>query len=184
MHFMAIGKVDLQKYLLAIVLLASLTPYQAAYAQQPQHFPSPELAIPGVAQKSPISAPTIDASEYANLSTAEALATTFKDTIPHTRSAGDVILFRQAAPSVVFISTKDASGSGSLLQDNVILTSLHVVGHNREVTVVFKPANPNGKANADEVVTGDIVKVDVQRDLALVRPRSLPSPPYARGGMI
>ena len=54
------------------------------------------------------------------------------------------------------------------------MTSLHVVDNSREVTVVFKPANPNGKANADEVVTGDVVKVDVQRDLALIQRRSLP----------
>jgi S1-C subfamily serine protease len=174
MHFMAMSKVGFQKHLLAIVLLASLAPYQMARAQQPLHFPSPELALPGVAQTSPIGAPTIDPSAYANLSAAEALATTFKDAIPHTRSAQDQVLFRQAAPSVVLILTKDASGSGSLLQGNVILTGLHVVDHNREVTVVFKPANPNGKANADEVVTGDVVKVDVQRDLALIRPRSLP----------
>ena len=61
-----------------------------------------------------------------------------------------------------------------MLQDNVILTSLHVVDHNREVRVVFKPVDPSGRANTDEVVPGDVVKVDVQRDLALIRPRSLP----------
>ena len=57
MHLLAMSKVDLQKHLLAFVLLASFAPYQVARAQQPLHFPSPELAIPGVAQKSPISAP-------------------------------------------------------------------------------------------------------------------------------
>ena len=174
MHLLAKSKVDLQKHLLAIVLLVSLAPYQLAHAQQPLHFPSPELAIPGVAEKSPIGAPTIDLSEFSALSTAEAFATQFKDAIPRTRSAQDQVLFRQAAPSVVLILTKDASGSGSLLQGNLVLTSLHVVGHNREVTVVFKPENPNGKANPDEVVTADLVKVDIQRDLALIRPRSLP----------
>jgi S1-C subfamily serine protease len=174
MHFLAMSKIDLQKHLLAFVLLASFAPYQVARAQQPLHFPSPELAIPGVAEKSPISAPTIDLSGFAALNAAEAVATRFKDAIPRTRSAGDVILFRQAAPSVVLIRTKDGSGSGSLLQGNVILTGLHVVEHNRAVTVVFKPANGNGKPTADEVVTGDVVKVDARRDLALVRPRSLP----------
>jgi S1-C subfamily serine protease len=84
-------------------------------------------------------------------------------------------LFREAAPSVVLILTKDGSGSGSLLQDNVILTNLHVVDKNQDVTVVFKPAAPNGKATEDEVVVADVVKIDVQRDLALVRPRSLPN---------
>jgi S1-C subfamily serine protease len=75
---------------------------------------------------------------------------------------------------VVLILTKDASGSGSLLQGNDILTGFHVVDHNPEARVVFKPADPSGKANAGEVVTGDVVKVDIQRDLALIHPRSLP----------
>ena len=64
MRLLAMSKVDPQKHLLAIVLLASLTPYHVARAQQPLHFPGPELAIPGVAQKSLISAPTIDPSAY------------------------------------------------------------------------------------------------------------------------
>ncbi len=72
---------------------------------------------------------------------------------------------------------KDALGSGSLLADNIILTNLHVVDHNREVTVVFKPVDPSGKPSQDEIVKGDVIKVDAQRDLALVRPRSLPNRP-------
>jgi hypothetical protein len=161
MRFFAMSKVDPQKHLLAIVLLASFAPYQVARAQQPLHLPRSELAIPGVAQKSPIGAPMIDAPAYADLNTAEALATKFEDAIPHTRSAQDTALFRQVAPSVVLILTKDAVGSGSLLQDNAILTSLHVVDHNLEVRVIFKPADPSGRANTDEVVPADIVKVDV-----------------------
>jgi S1-C subfamily serine protease len=174
MHLLATSKIHLSTHFLAIALLASLAPHQVASAQEPLSIPNSELLVPGVARKSPISTPTIDASAYADLSTAEALATQFTDLIPHTRSAQDVALFRQVSPSVVLILTKDASGSGSLLQGNVILTSLHVVDHNPEVRVVFKPADPSGKANADEVVTGDVVKVDVQRDLALIRPHSLP----------
>jgi S1-C subfamily serine protease len=56
-----------------------------------------------------------------------------------------------------------------LLQDNVILTNLHVIDHNREVTIVFKPTDPSGKPTEDEVVKGDVVKIDVLRDLAFVR---------------
>ena len=70
---------------------------------------------------------------------------------------------------------KEALGSGSLLQDNVILTNFHVIDHKKEVTVVFKPSDPSGKPAQDEVTEGEVIKVDVQRDLALVRPRSLPS---------
>jgi trypsin-like peptidase len=103
------------------------------------------------------------------------LATQFKEAIPHTRGPQDISLFREAAPSVVLIVAKDKLGSGSLLQDNVILTNLHVVKENQEVAIIFKPMNPNGKATADEVVIADVIKIDVQRDLALLRPRSLPN---------
>ncbi len=34
-----------------------------------------------------------------------------------------------------------------------------------------------GQAKEDEVVKGDVIKIDVQRDLALIRPRSLPKRP-------
>ena len=112
MHLLAMSKVSLPAHFIAAVLLASLAPYQVASAE-PLSIPSSELSAPGVAQKSPISTPTIDASAFANLITAEALATQFTDVIPHTRSAQDVALFRQVSPSVVLILTKDASGSGS-----------------------------------------------------------------------
>lgn len=52
---------------------------------------------------------------------------------------------------MVLILAKESLGSGSLLQDNVILTNLHVVKDNGEVAIVFKPANPSGKATEDEV---------------------------------
>ena len=162
MHLFAMSKVNLPKHFFAVVLLASVAPYQVAHAQQPLHLPSSDLSIPGVAQNSPISVPPVNISAYADLSRAEALAIQFKDAIPHTRSPQDIALFRQVSPSVVLILTKDAAGSGSLLQANVILTSLHVVDHNRAVQVVFKPADPSGKANTDEVVTGEVVKVDAQ----------------------
>ena len=73
----------------------------------------------------------MDMSAYANVTRAEAFAMQFKDAIPPTRSAQDVSLFRQVAPSVVLIFTMSGIGSGSVLQNNVILTNLHVIGHNR-----------------------------------------------------
>jgi S1-C subfamily serine protease len=172
----------------AIVLLATLLVYQTARAQDPLHIPSGELSIPGVAQKPTIGAPTIDSSGFQQLLErwqngqlrANALATQFQEEIhfkdPRQATAlHDVALFREVAPSVVLIRTKDESGTGSLLKDNVILTSLHVVDHNREVTIIFKPADPNGFPTPNEVVAGDVKKIDIQRDLALVRPRSVPN---------
>jgi hypothetical protein len=95
--------------------------------------------------------------------------------VPHTRGAQDIILFRNDAPSVVLIMTSNGLGSGSLLNDNTILTNRHVVGNEQQVTVIFKPSDPSGKARPDEVVRADVIKLDVQRDLALLRPASIPS---------
>jgi S1-C subfamily serine protease len=155
------------------ILLTSLV--GTTQAQQSLHLPSPELSIPGSAQKSSVIAPATNGSTASDVREAEALSMTFKDNVPHTRGPQDVSLFRDSAPSVVLILTNNALGSGSLLTDNVILTNFHVVDHNKEVTVVFKPANLSGKATQDEIVKADVVKVDTQRDLALVRPRSLPN---------
>ena len=74
MHLSPMSKVDLAKRFLAIVLLASLAPCQVARAQEPLHIPKlrdfKSRCRPKV---SPISAPAIESSAYANLSTAKAL---------------------------------------------------------------------------------------------------------------
>jgi S1-C subfamily serine protease len=62
----------------------------------------------------------------------------------------------------VLIVTKDGIGSGSVLKNNVILTSLHVVGTERRVTVVFKPSDPSGrlarKADAAEIADSPSIR--------------------------
>jgi len=163
-----------------LITVATAVGHDTSNAQQPQQIPRPELSIPGVSQKSSVRFPTVSSSAYADFSSAKARGTQFKDElVSRTRGLQDISLFHLAAPSVVLILVKDALGSGSLLQDNIILTNLHVVDHNREVTVVFKPADPSGKPSQEEVVKGDVIKIDAQRDLALVRPRSLPNRPVA-----
>ena len=164
---------------LIFAALAMLVACHSARAQDDIKPPNLEIPKSGVAQAFPADAAipsgAADARLFSSIASEEALATQFKEAIPHTRGPQDIPLFRDIAPSVVLILAKDALGSGSLLQDNEILTNLHVVDKNREVTVVFKPADPSGKATTDEVVKADVVKIDVQRDLALLRPRSLPN---------
>jgi S1-C subfamily serine protease len=158
-----------------VVLVAS----HSAGAQDDIKLLSLEIPKSGVAQAFPedaaVPSGAADATLFSAIASEEALATKFKETIPHTRGLQDISLFRETAPSVVLILAKDSLGTGSLLPDNVILTNLHVVENNRTVTVVFKPTDPSGKATADEVVKADVVKIDGQRDLALLRPRSLPN---------
>ena len=74
----------------------------------------------------------------------------------------------------MLVRTKNGFGTGSLLKDNTILTNRHVVADAREIIVIFKPSDPSGKPNDDEVVRADVIKLDVRRDLALLRPASIP----------
>jgi S1-C subfamily serine protease len=164
--------------LLYAFILAGV-PFTAAVGADELQSSGPENLTPGVAQLVPLDAIASPNAADVEISSpiwaGAALLTQFKDILPHTRGPRDVSLFRDAAPSVVLIRTKDGIGSGSLLKDNIILTSLHVVGNERQVTVVFKPSDPGGGLTADEVARADVIKIDRQRDLALLRPKSLPS---------
>jgi S1-C subfamily serine protease len=139
---------------------------------------APEDLVPGVAQ--PVPAGVITSPSVADVMTSspiwagDALLTQFKEIVPHSRGPRDISLFRDTAPSVVLIQTTQSIGSGSLLKDNIILTNLHVVGTARQVTVVFKPSDPSGTLKDDEVSRADVIKIDRLRDLALLRPTSLP----------
>ena len=64
----------------------------------------------------------------------------------------------------MLVRTKNGFGTGSLLKDNTILTNRHVVADAREIIVIFKPSDPSGKPNDDEVVRADVIKLDVRRD--------------------
>src|SRR5262249_29088804 len=165
---------------ISVFIIATAAGYSGAIAQQAAHLPNSEVSVAGTPQKSSAPLPVINSSADADFTSSKARGTRFKEEfVSRTRSLQDVTLFRQAAPSVVLILVKDALGSGALLQNNIILTNLHVVGRNREVTVVFKPSDPSGKPSQDEVAKGDVIKVDPQRDLALVRPRAAESLRYA-----
>jgi S1-C subfamily serine protease len=135
---------------------------------------------PGAAQPVPETIASTNAADVkisSPILAGAALLTQFKDDVPRSRGPHDISLFREAAPAVVLVVTKDGIGSGSVLKNNVILTSLHVVGTERRVTVVFKPSDPSGRLADDEVSTADVIKTDRRHDLALLRPNSVPSRP-------
>ena len=73
-----------------------------------------EIPKPGVAQAFPVDTAVpsgvADARLFSSIASAEALATQFKEAIPHTRGPQDISLFREAAPSVVLILAKDHLG--------------------------------------------------------------------------
>jgi S1-C subfamily serine protease len=93
------------------------------------------------------------------------------------RGARDIAIYRDAAPAVVLVVTKDSLGSGSLLDNKTILTNWHVVKGHRQVSVIFKPTDPFGKPSNDDLVAAEVIKTGPIRDLAILRPKALPSRP-------
>jgi hypothetical protein len=92
-----------------------------------------------------------------------------------TRGAREIAIFRQAAPAVVLIKTKEASGSGIILQNGLVVTNRHVVEGVGAVQLFFKPDDLARNEVAIETRLGKVKVVDTQRDLALIAPESLPS---------
>jgi S1-C subfamily serine protease len=141
---------------LTFAAFAVLVVYQHAEGQESSELPTLERQQPGVAEGipsdvlPPSNAPSVD--ELSAPLIGQALVSLFKDSVPRTRGAQDISLFRNAAPSVVLVRTKNGFGTGSLLKDNTILTNRHVVADAREIIVIFKPSDPSGKPNDDEVV--------------------------------
>jgi S1-C subfamily serine protease len=93
---------------------------------------------------------------------------------PATRGAREVTIFRQAAPAVVLLKTKEASGSGIILQNGMILTNRHVVVGVGTVQIFFKPDDLTRGESVAETRLGTVKFVDPERDLALIAPESLP----------
>jgi S1-C subfamily serine protease len=92
-----------------------------------------------------------------------------------TRGARDIAVYRDVAPAVVLVLTKDGFGTGSLLDNRTILTSLHVVKGYRQVNVIFKPTDPFGKPSNDDLIAAQVIKIGSVPDLALLRPKAVPS---------
>jgi S1-C subfamily serine protease len=91
------------------------------------------------------------------------------------RGAQDVAIFRQAAPAVVLLKTKEGSGSGVVLQNGSVLTNRHVVEGIGVLQIFFKPNELALDKQAIEARKGKVQAVDPKRDLAVIVPDSLPS---------
>src|SRR5262245_35895277 len=55
------------------------------------------------------------------------------------RGAHEIALFKNISPSVVYISTNEGAGTGSVISEGFILTNSHVVGDASFVGVLYKP---------------------------------------------
>ena len=96
-----------------------------------------------------------------------------KYSVDLTRSSGSKI-YRELASSVPLIVNKDGIGTGSVLTESgIILTNWHVIKGASEVKVVFKPQKFQDVRSAEHFIA-DVVKFDVNADLALIKLRSPP----------
>ena len=103
----------------------------------------------------------------------------FSNTSPiTTRGIKEVHVFKKAAPAVVKVFTKTGSGSGSLIsKDGLILTNWHVVKNSKKVGIVFMPKERK-KVTKDDFLFGDVIKINGEADLALIRLESMTENTY------
>lgn len=88
-----------------------------------------------------------------------------------TQSLSAAEIFAKISPSVAFIETPTATGSGALVDHGYILSNAHVVWPYQKVRVVF----PDGS----EYVDVPVQSWDLTADLALIGPLDVPQTPIA-----
>ena len=92
-----------------------------------------------------------------------------------TRGAKETAVFDQIAQGTVLIATQDGLGSGALITDKGhIVTNYHVVGDNELVNVFFRPLAGAETLQKKDALRGRVIKVNVFKDLALVKIENVP----------
>jgi S1-C subfamily serine protease len=91
-----------------------------------------------------------------------------------TRGPKDVEVYAAAAPSVVLVVSEKMLGSGVLVAPNRIVTNLHVVGADKSVGVIFKPAEEGVKVSEKDARPAKVIRRDEVADLALLEIESAP----------
>jgi S1-C subfamily serine protease len=164
--------------LLALTMLFAFSAFSQATAQTVDT-EDLKLPVPGASGSFPAgttySLDAVGTDVASVMAGGSAFLMPFKMNLPKTRGARDVTVFRDVAPAVVLIVTKDGLGSGSVVENGLILTNWHVIRGHRQVNVIFKPANPVAHLSDGDMVTANVVKTDPLRDLALLQPLALPA---------
>jgi S1-C subfamily serine protease len=160
--------------------LVSLLFVGAAVAQKESVAPVASMPTPGVPGTSPsvLSAkPETEAliSDGISQKRIDAVLGRLPAAERRSRGSHDVAIFREISPSVVLVATNDGLGSGSIVEDGSILTNWHVVRGYNQVGIFYKPTRTGAQPLSADMVLATVVKFDQVRDLALLRPFSLPS---------
>ncbi|NQU65120.1 MAG: trypsin-like peptidase domain-containing protein [SAR324 cluster bacterium] len=118
-------------------------------------------------------APRIDLSNHLKKLESTKLEGVEYAQLSRTRGAGSQV-FKDVADSVVLIASEDTIGSGVIIDDQGhILTNWHVVNVYESVAIIFRPPNFSD-ISASEKYIADVIKLDEEKDLALVKIRHPP----------
>jgi len=100
--------------------------------------------------------------------------------LPSDRGSIDANIYQKRVSGVAFIGTEEGVGSGAVLTNKYhILTNKHVVGNHKIVAVVFKRSD-NLPVTEGDVVSGTVVKVNEETDLALIQVEPQYVPAYVK----
>lgn len=95
--------------------------------------------------------------------------------LPLLRGQTEQKIYANFARSVVLVVTKDSLGSGAVIgNDGTIITNWHVVGGNKAVGVIYKPAADGARVYESDAVKANVVRVDQIADLAIIKVATLP----------
>jgi len=147
----------------AFARVTDVSDAELASGQQPATGAIPELAVDGMSD-----------GGIANARAADVLRRVNEDLPIATRGAKEVRVFKDMAPVVVLIMTKESLGSGVLIGANQVLTNWHVVKDYDRVAIIFKPMRDGAAPTKADVVSGTVVRFDEVSDLALLEVPSIP----------
>jgi S1-C subfamily serine protease len=106
---------------------------------------------------------------------ASSLSALRPDSAGSTRGAREVAIYKQLSPSVVLVVTSSGIGSGALISaDGRIITNYHVVGDEKAVGVIFKPAQEGAQITKADLIRAQVLKIDQVSDLALIKVAATP----------
>jgi len=93
---------------------------------------------------------------------------------PKTRGINDIKIYKEIAPSVVYIENYNdedklnGSGSGSILSKDTVLTNWHVIRGHHSLLVGLKPKR-GSNIDKNQIYNAEVIRVDAVKDLALLK---------------
>ena len=176
--------------ILPLVTIVALLPTRPSLAQNlPQAAESIESMLLGnkrpasaVQNSQPAPTPSKKLEEFKSLAKeepgqnrgAKVIANIKPEVLPQGTNGAQI--YRKYSRSVVLVVSQDMLGSGVLINESGdIVTHWHVVKHNPEAFVFFKPLTEGRQLKKSDLIRARVTKVDDVADLALLRLDRLPA---------